>query len=193
MTLFAGALVACGGGGDDGAGNGSRVTDPAKVQTSTPIANAVLFTVLQDGSISAQGLPDPATPKPGTPIAGGTNTTSGAKTHTVAAGDLCSTVAAQYNVSVDDLLKANRFIDSNCSNLKIGDILKIPSAATPVATARPGASTTAGGGTYTVAAGDSCSSIAAAKNVTVADLMSLNPSINANCTNLNAGQVLKLP
>lgn len=187
-------FVACGGGGDDGAGTGSRVTDPAKVQTSTPITNAVLFTVLQDGSISASGLPDPATPRAGTPVNGGTTTTSGIKTHTVASGESCTVIAGQYNISSDDLLKANRFIDANCSNLKIGDELKIPSPATPGVTPRPGTTTTTGGGgnTYTVAAGDSCSSIATSKGITVPTLLSLNPAINTDCTNLKIGQVVKL-
>ncbi len=187
-------FAACGGGGDDGAGTGSRVTDPAKVQTSTPITNAVLFTVLQDGSISAAGLPDPATPRAGTPVNGGTTTTGTAKTHKVTSGESCAAIAELYGISSDDLLKANRFIDASCGNLKIDDELKIPSAATPGVTPRPGTTTTPGGGgnTYTVAAGDSCSSIATSKGITVPTLISLNPTINADCTNLKIGQVVKL-
>lgn len=188
------ALAACGGGGDGDAGTGQRVTDPAKVPTSTPIANAVLFTVLQDGSISASGLPQPATPQPGTPVNSSSVTSGGSRTHKVASGESCAAIANQYNVSVEELLRQNRFIDSNCSNLKVGDELKIPAAPTPVATPRPGTTQTpaSGGGTYTVAAGDSCDGIATSNGITFAQLRQLNPSIDANCTNIKPGQVLKI-
>ncbi len=72
---------------------------------------------------------------------------------------------------------------------------------TPVGTPTPGATTTGtpgsvtpgpAAGTYVVKAGDNCGTIAEANNVTVAQLQSLNPAINADCTNLNVDQVLKL-
>jgi LysM repeat protein len=78
-----------------------------------------------------------------------------------------------------------------------------PSTASPGATTSataanrtPGATTTGtvgpAGATYTVQPGDNCGVIAEAENVTVADLQRLNPAINAECTNLEVGQVLKL-
>jgi len=49
-----------------------------------------------------------------------------------------------------------------------------------------------GGRTYTVAPGDFCASIAQANGVSIAALIAANPSVNAGCTNLQAGQVLNL-
>jgi len=45
---------------------------------------------------------------------------------------------------------------------------------------------------YTVAAGDICDAISAKENVSTYQLATLNPSINAECTNLQIGQVLCL-
>jgi len=50
----------------------------------------------------------------------------------------------------------------------------------------------AGGRTYTVAPGDFCASIAQANGVSIQALIAANPSVNAGCTNLQAGQVLNL-
>ncbi|KAF8142415.1 hypothetical protein K438DRAFT_1470159, partial [Mycena galopus ATCC 62051] len=46
--------------------------------------------------------------------------------------------------------------------------------------------------TYTVKSGDTCSAIASAHGLTVAQLLSYNPSINAGCTNLAIAEVLCL-
>ncbi|KAF7342671.1 hypothetical protein MSAN_02024900 [Mycena sanguinolenta] len=46
--------------------------------------------------------------------------------------------------------------------------------------------------TYTVKPGDTCSAIATAKGLTLAELYSYNPSINSGCTNLAIGEVLCL-
>jgi LysM repeat protein len=51
---------------------------------------------------------------------------------------------------------------------------------------------TAGGGTYTVKPGDSCSAIATANNTTVEKLMQANNITDPSCP-LNAGDTLKLP
>lgn len=60
----------------------------------------------------------------------------------------------------------------------------------------PGATTTgtpgATAGTYTVQDGDFCGTIAEANNVTVEDILRLNPEVDAECSNLSVGQVLKL-
>ena len=62
-------------------------------------------------------------------------------------------------------------------------------------TARPTTSGTAGAGgrTYKVKSGDNCGTIAADNKTTVEEIRRLNPSINAECTNLNVDQEIKLP
>jgi LysM repeat protein len=51
----------------------------------------------------------------------------------------------------------------------------------------------ASGTTYTVQSGDTCGSIASSLGVSTADLIAANPSINAECTNLQPEQVLAVP
>jgi LysM repeat protein len=50
-----------------------------------------------------------------------------------------------------------------------------------------------GGNTYTVQSGDTCGLIASSLEVATADLIAANPLINAECTNLQPGQLLAVP
>ena len=61
--------------------------------------------------------------------------------------------------------------------------------ATRTGTTTPGA----GGGTYTVASGDFCGSIADDNNITLEQLLTANDMEESDCNNLQVGQVLKLP
>ena len=184
---MAAMLIAAACGGDDGgpSGVGKPVTDPAKVPSSTPIQNGTLYQIRGDVISTSGGVAGTVSP-----IAGLTPT--GARTYTVKGGDTCAGIAADFKVTVDELLKANRTIDSNCSNLRPGDQLRIPSGsptplpggATP--TPRPGSPKD-----YTVKSGDTCGAIAANFSVTLQALQSANPSIN--CGNLQIGQLIKIP
>ena len=191
LAVLGAVAAACGGGtaGKD-AGSGQRITDPARVPSSTPIQNPVLYQIRNDGRVDSSGGP-PTTVSPN-----GTQTTSPAKTYIVKAGDTCGAIASQNGVSLDDLKKANRTIDDGCTNIHAGDTLKIPAT---VSTPTSGTVTTGGnptpkpsGKTYTVASGDSCSSIAASYGVPVAQIISLN-GIDADCKNLKIGQVVRIP
>lgn len=179
-------LAACGGGsGDDGAGKGARVTDPGKVPTSTPIQNATLYHIRGDLVSTSGGN---ATPSAGSTVAGG------ARNHTVVSGDTCSTIAAKYGTTTDELKRVNRIINEACSNLVIGDILRLSAAATPppgsnaTATARVGAGS---GRQYVVKSGDTCGAIAGSFGVTVANIISAN-GLDQNCA-LKAGQTIRIP
>lgn len=193
-TAIALLLVACGGGGDGGAGQGARVTDPARVPSSTPISQGQpqVYQINQDGSLTISGGP----PVTGTPLSGTTPTNPGA--YTVQSGDTCGGIASDKGITVAELIAANRAtINVDCTNLGVGDELRIPSktgAATPTRTTSGIATATprAGSRTYTVAAGDTCADIAANQGVKVADLISVN-GLDANCANLQVGQVLKIP
>ena len=191
LALLAALTAACGGGtaGTD-AGNGQRITDPARVPSSTPVQNPVLYQIRNDGRVDSSGGP-PATVSPN-----GTQTASPAKTYVVKAGDTCGAIASANGVTLDELKKANRTIDDGCTNIHAGDTLKIPAT---VATPTSGTVTTNGNNTtkpsgksYIVASGDSCSSIAASYGVPVAQLISLN-GIDSDCKNLKIGQVVKIP
>lgn len=186
--VFGLAGIACGGGGDNKSGSGPRVTDPAKVPSSTPLVNPVLFTIRQDGQISTSGGPT-ITVSPG-------STQTSAKKYTVASGDTCSAIASKNGVTLDELLKANRTIDANCSNIHAGDVLTIPAPATPVPTANTGViggpTQRPSGKSYTVQSGDTCSGIAQSYGVQVADLISAN-GLDADCRTLKPGQVVRIP
>jgi len=49
-----------------------------------------------------------------------------------------------------------------------------------------------GGNTVTVKSGDTCSTLASSHGTTTGALVAANPGVNAGCTNLQVGQVLKL-
>ncbi len=178
--------IACGGGG--GEGDGPRITDPAAVPTSTPITNPVIFRAVND-IVSVEGAT--STVRAGA----GSTPVSQNRTRTVASGDTCAGIAAEFGITVDELRRANRTIDANCSNLKVGDVLRIPAPVTPTpvpgtaGTPRPGSSS---GKEHVVVAGDTCAGIAAQYSVTTAALISAN-SIDAECTNLKIGQKLRIP
>lgn len=188
LAIAAGALaLACGGGAaDNQAGQGKPVTDPARVPSSTPIQNPILFQIRGDAVSYSGGVAGTVAP--------GTQTPAPAKTYTVKAGDTCDAIARANNVALDELLKANRSIDAGCSNIHAGDVLKIPSpAATP--TTQPilgtGPTPKPSGKEYKVVSGDTCDAIARSYGVKLADLIALN-KLDANCS-LQVGQTLKIP
>lgn len=194
LLVFAGAAAlaasaACGGGGGDtGAGKGARITDPARVPSSTPVQNATLFQITGDEVTLSGGATAKVTPTGGTPAA--------STTYTVVSGDLCGAIASKFGVTLDELLKANRSID--CARLQIGDQLKIPpKAATPAANlgtggAGSGPTPKPSGKTYVVKSGDTCADIAGSYGVKTADLIAKN-GLDAGCLNLKIGQTLQIP
>jgi len=191
MAVGGALLVAsCGGGStDNNAGKGQRITDPAKVPSSTPIGDTLTYQIRND-VIIAPGL------TPGSVASGGTPA-SGSSSYTVKSGDTCSSIAAQHGITSAALMSANRTIDGNCSNLRPGDVLKIPGGGTSgTGTSPAGASTSPtakpGGKTYKVQSGDTCDAIAKAYGVDVNKLIALN-GLDASCKNLQPGQVVSIP
>lgn len=188
FALGAGAMAAACGSGGEAEQPGERITDPARVHTSTPVQNPSVYKILGNEVTLQGGGSGQVTPAPvNTPVS---------TDYIVKSGDLCSTIAASHNITLDQLTAANRNVD--CNSLKIGDKLKIPgtSSATPTRgplTSNP--TTVSGGGkkTYTVKSGDTCAAIAQAQGVSLQALLAANKSIDANCTNLQAGQAITIP
>ena len=183
-------LAAACGGGDSAEKPGERVTDPARVPSSTPIQNPMLYKIEGNEVTISGGASSQITPV-GTPVSSSTE-------YVIKGGDFCSSIAANFKISVEELQKANRQID--CNNLRIGDKLKIPSAAAPTptrgsltgnATVKPGSG--GGGKTYTVQPGDTCGGIAAANGITVDAFLAANKNIDAACSNLSAGATVTIP
>lgn len=204
-TAISGALAgvamfvaACGGGGGGDEDDGVHLTNPAAVPSSTRIANAVLYQV-QGNQIIATG----ATAASQLPTSEATQRAGGGNTHVVVAGETCASIAQQYEVGLPELIAANRFINEDCSNLQVDDELRIPGA--PATnnqggngngngtnrTPTPGSS--GGGQSYTVASGDTCDGIASSFGISVDELISANPSVDSDCSNLDIDQVLRIP
>ncbi len=179
--------AACGGGGPAEPADGARITDPARVPSSTPIQNPVLYRI-QGNQVTLVG---DGTTAELTPVAG--NTPTGRTNYTVQAGDTCFAIAADQGVSLDALLTANP--NADCGALQAGDILVIPGgtggASTPGASTPQPTQSSGSGETYTVGPGETCSDIAASYGVSVSDIISLN-GLDSDCS-LQVGQVVKIP
>ena len=98
-------------------------------------------------------------------------------TYTVVSGDSAWAIANNYKSTVDDLKLANP--QANMNNLAIGQILNIPGTSQPVCKI------------YTVANGDTLSTISLDFGCTIAQLSAINPQANMN--NLAIGQPLNIP
>ena len=106
--------------------------------------------------------------------------TEGENYYKVVSGDSLYSIARKYNTTVDEIKKLNNLATNN---LKIGQILKIP-------TAQSDESETGDTISYKVVSGDSLYSIARKYNTTVDEIKSLN---NLTSNLLNIGQTLKIP
>lgn len=101
-----------------------------------------------------------------------------ARTHTVQRGETLSSIATDYNVTVDDLVWANKLTNKN--QIDRGQKLIIPDDAGHKWT-----------GTHVVRKGETLSSIATKYHVTVRDLNQSNRLRDADM--LTVGQTLKVP
>lgn len=115
------------------------------------------------------------------------NTTSKSATHIVIAGETLYSISRKYNVSVDELKKANPGLD--VTNISIGDEVKIPGVAT-VENQSTTASNTTNPTTHKVVAGETLYSISKKYNLSVEDVKKMNPDVAAN--GLKIGQTLTL-
>lgn len=124
----------------------------------------------------------------------GTGTTPPTQTdyvnYTVKSGDSIWTIASDYDTTVDDIKKLNNL---TTSSLKIGQILKVPTAQVivePEPGEPPYQPTEPSGNTYTVQRGDTLYSIANRFGVTATEIRNLN---NLTSDVLTIGQVLLIP
>lgn len=126
-----------------------------------------------------------------TTTASSTATPSGcAKAYTVKSSDTCSAIETANSISDSLLHSLNPAINFACSNLVIGQALCIQATPTSTTTSSSTATPSGCSKTYTVKSGDTCSSIEAANSISDSLLHSLNPSVNAACSNLAIGQIL---
>ncbi|MEO5284342.1 LysM peptidoglycan-binding domain-containing protein [Limosilactobacillus allomucosae] len=116
-----------------------------------------------------------------------TNTEASAASYTVKSGDTLSTIASQYNTTVNQIVSLNQL--SNPNLIYVGQVLKLKNSQTTNSSSSSStAATTAG--TYTVKAGDTLSAIASRYSTSSSTLASLNSLSNPNL--IYVGQVLKV-
>jgi LysM repeat protein len=120
-----------------------------------------------------------------------------ASTYTIVAGDTFSSIAAKLGTTVAALEAANPNVSP--SDLQIGTQITIPSSSVPtpapspqpqpapvIPTPTPTPTPSPATGKYTIAPGDTLTSIAAKLGTTVAALESANPGINPNDLQIGA-------
>ncbi|PAV18213.1 hypothetical protein PNOK_0669900 [Pyrrhoderma noxium] len=101
-----------------------------------------------------------------------------ARNYTVQPGDVCDAISAANHVSTFQLAHVNTFIDVDCTNLFVGEILCLGIVGQDCST------------TTVVQEGNTCPSIEAAASIPASTLFNNNPNINADCSNIYPGEVL---
>ncbi len=156
---------------------------PTATSTATPT-----FTPTNTPTITPTPLPPTETPT-ATP----TETPSGPSIYVVQEGDILSTIAAKFNVSLELLLALNPQIDPATANIRVGDQILIPAPNTELPSPTPLATDVRAGTTidYRIVTGDTLGAIAVKFNSTVEDILKQNPSIK-NANDIIPGQVIKV-
>lgn len=142
--------------------------------------NKLTTNVIQVGQVLkvpsvATSNPPPPPPKP-----------AATKTYTVKAGDTLTTIAWIFQVSVEDIKKANNL---KTNNLQIGQVLSIPTKSGATTTPPPPATTNLTPVYYTVKAGDGLWAIASLHKISINDLLKWNKFTNTS-VKINPGQKL---
>lgn len=145
-----------------------------------------------------RGLPasEAAYTAPATPAVVSSGT--GAKTYTVLKGDSLSSIARKHNVPLAALYAANGLSPEN-SAIRFDQTLIIPAVnqaytAPVVATAPPAPrASSSKGGSYTIAKGDTISSIARRHGISSAELMQANGLTPETADKIEAGSTLNIP
>ncbi len=91
-------------------------TAPTQSGTATATPNAATRTAIGSSTATTTGTARATTTA--TPVGAG-------NTYTVKAGDFCGTIADDHNITVDQLLLLNPNIDADCSNLQVGQVVKV--------------------------------------------------------------------
>lgn len=109
---------------------------------------------------------------------------AGSTPYVIRSGDTFYAIARRFNTTVAALTAANPRVDPN--NLRVGQLICIPTAAAPPTAACP-----AGSAPYTIRSGDTFYRIAQRAGISLSALTAANPGVDPN--RLRVGQVICVP
>ncbi|WP_180367458.1 LysM peptidoglycan-binding domain-containing protein, partial [Oenococcus oeni] len=116
------------------------------------------------------------------------STSSSSKSYTVASEDTLTSIAKAYGTTVSAIATANNI--SNPDYIYVGEVLTIGSSTSTSTSSTSSSSTSSSSKSYTVASGDTLTSIAKAYGVSISTLAKLNNISNTNL--IYAGTTLKI-
>jgi LysM repeat protein len=124
IALAFGIQQLVGGDDDDETSSEDSAVETAEALNKTSTAQAGD----QPTQPPAQTQQPNGTRTPGASVTPGTGTpSSGGGTYTVRPGDTCGSIAADHDITLDELLEANDMTEDDCTTLQIGQVLEIPS------------------------------------------------------------------
>ncbi|WP_180366000.1 glucosaminidase domain-containing protein, partial [Oenococcus oeni] len=169
-------------------------TDPDYTEELEEIINEYNLTAWDSLAFKYSGTVVTTTGSTSTPTSStsSSSTSSSSKSYTVASGDTLTSIAKAYGTTVSAIATANNI--SNPDYIYVGEVLTIGSS-TSTSTSTPtsstsSSSTSSSSKSYTVASGDTLTSIAKAYGVSISTLAKLNNISNTNL--IYAGTTLKI-
>ncbi|WP_080485216.1 LysM peptidoglycan-binding domain-containing protein, partial [Oenococcus oeni] len=164
-------------------------TTVSAIATANNISNPDYIYVGEVLTIGSSTSTSTSTPTSST---SSSSTSSSSKSYTVASGDTLTSIAKAYGTTVSAIATANNI--SNPDYIYVGEVLTIGSS-TSTSTSTPtsstsSSSTSSSSKSYTVASGDTLTSIAKAYGVSISTLAKLNNISNTNL--IYAGTTLKI-
>ena len=97
--------------------------------------------------------------------------------NTIVSGQSCATIVTEFTITLSDFFRWNPEVNTGCTNIILGSAYCIAGGGNPCKKE------------YTVVSGDSCGAIETKEGVTAANLLALNPWLDANC-DIQVGQSL---
>ncbi|SYW10419.1 glucosaminidase domain-containing protein [Oenococcus oeni] len=165
-------------------------TDPDYTEELEEIINEYNLTAWDSLAFEYSGTVVTTTGSTSTSSTSSSSTSSSSKSYTVASGDTLTSIAKAYGTTVSAIATANNI--SNPDYIYVGEVLTIGSStSTSTSTSSTSSSSTSSSSkSYTVASGDTLTSIAKAYGVSISTLAKLNNISNTNL--IYAGTTLKI-
>ncbi|EJO07108.1 LysM repeat-containing muramidase [Oenococcus oeni AWRIB553] len=165
-------------------------TDPDYTEELEEIINEYNLTAWDSLAFEYSGTVVTTTGSTSTSSTSSSSTSSSSKSYTVASGDTLTSIAKAYGTTVSAIATANNI--SNPDYIYVGEVLTIGSStSTSTSTSSTSSSSTSSSSkSYTVASGDTLTSIAKSYGVSISTLAKLNNISNTNL--IYAGTTLKI-